>query len=300
VYTCPKALQARGTEAARVAHKSFGHRQKSSKNSLPYANRFCGWHGPRLRVSELGEFSIKSMTPRVFAWSAKCAALTLFAGAGLASTITYDFTMNTSSLLGTSGILDMQFNPGGNGPYDATGVATVSGFQTDGMLVAEDPYTTSFPGGGGELASGNVTGTLTAPVTFTAGPTSLLNEYAQQITFGTELSFQLTLSGQAVSSSICPASPPPGSTCSAPEFFIDFLDSTASTFLFTDDPTGSSPTGWIVGGVQESPNTSTMPFTSPGPGAGPSDLILSGLPEPGTYILLATGLFGLIVLKRRR
>jgi hypothetical protein len=232
------------------------------------------------------------------------AVLTLFANAALASTITYYFTMNTSSLSGTAGIIDMQFSEqeygsgGGTTAYNTDATATVSDFQTDGTLVAEDPYTTPYPGSLGFLASGDVTGTLTGPVVFTADGDGAVNDYAQQLTFGNQLSFQLILSGQGVTTPICPNTG--DVVCSSPAFVLDFLDSTGSSFLFSNDPSGSTPTGWIVGGVNVNLNTSTTPFTNLGPGNGPSDLTVSSVPEPGTLPMLATGLAALFAFARRR
>jgi len=222
------------------------------------------------------------------------AALALFSSTAFASTITYTFTMNTSSLSGTDGFIDMQFSEGSSA--SGTTLAVVSDFQTDGTLVVEDPYTTLFPGGVSLLATGNVSGTLAQPVTFTADGSAPINEYTQELTFGNQLSFLVTLSGQGLTSPTCLAGPP---YCY--QFVLDFLNSTGTGFLFTNDPTGSTPTGWIAGGVNVNNNASTTLFINPGPSNGPSDLtITSSVPEPATWWMLAGGLLGMIGLRRRR
>src|SRR5207302_1637757 len=89
---------------------------------------------------------------------------------------------DTSSVSGTNGFLDFQFNPGG---IAQGATAQMTGFATTGGSLI------GFPS-----ISGNVTGTLPGNVTFVNS--AALNEYFQDFKFGTNFSFVVTLSGPAV------------------------------------------------------------------------------------------------------
>lgn len=235
--------------------------------------------------------------------------LVLFAmcNAAKADPVTYLFNMNTSSLNGSSGYLDMQFSaPGGSGggstSYNTTAEATVSGFTTDGTLVSEDPYTTANPFGGTD-AYGHITGTLPGDVVFSVIGDGLTNEYSHPMTYGNELSFYLTLSGQGVTTQICPVTG--GTSCSLPGFLLDFYTATGE-YQFTNDPYSLTGDQWLIGGVNINQDTSTTPFLNPAAGGGPSDLTITPVaatPEPSGLVLASTGLAGLgvwlFVTKRR-
>jgi len=245
--------------------------------------------------------SIRSL--RVFCVTA-IAVFAPLSNVALADTVTYLFTMNTSSENGTTGFIDMQFSelsfPPGPGVYNTNATATVSNFQTDGTLAVEDPYTTPAPAGG-NLASGDVTGTLTNPVVFTVDGDGATNDYEQQITFGNQLSFDLTLEGQGVTTPICPGTA--GSECSFPDFILDFLNSGETGFLFSNDPSGSTPSGWVIGGVNVNADTSTSPFTNPGPDNGSSFLTISAVssvPEPSQFLVLTGAFIGIVAFACRR
>ena len=243
-----------------------------------------------------------TMLSRFLFVAASFAVLALFSNAAHANSITYLFTMNTSSLMNNTDtdFIDMQFSEAtftGPGAYNTNATATLSNFQTDGTLVNEDPYTTSSPFGG-FLAFGDVTGTLTNPVVFTADGDGATNDYSQQITFGSVISFDLTLSGQGVTTPICPGTG--GTECALPEFILDFIDATTSSFLFTNDPTGSTPTGWIIGGVNVNIDTTTTPFLNPGPSDSPSELTITMAPEPRETAIVAAAFIGMAALARRK
>lgn len=230
--------------------------------------------------------------------------------AGHASPITYHFTMNTSSLNGSSGYLDLQFSEPavvagpGQTAYNTTATATVQNFSTDGTLVSEDPYSSSNPFGGYD-AYGDVSGTLPNNVTFSVQGDGSTNEYSQPITFGNTLSFDALFAGQGVTTPICPVDTP-GAVCSQPTFLLDFYDANGN-FLFTGDPQGSG-TAWVIGGVNLNSDTSTSSFTNPGPnGVAPLVTIAESAPsavtpEPAAWLLSASGLvaIGLLQYKRRR
>ena len=109
-------------------------------------------------------------------------------GTARAGMVTYVVTADTSSLSGLSGYLDFQFNPNGAAPVAPnTTSATITAFTTDGVLGAPLP-----PIGD---ASG---GPLPLPVTIVNDDPGLTNDYTQGITFGTTLTFDVTLSGTDV------------------------------------------------------------------------------------------------------
>src|ERR1022692_336901 len=97
--------------------------------------------------------------------------LLCFAGLASASTITYDVTIDTSSIFGTAGSLDFNFNPG---PLITQAASLqILGFANDGTLT------------GSPALIGDVTGVLPSTLTFDNG--SGFNDYFEGFTFGTTL-----------------------------------------------------------------------------------------------------------------
>src|ERR1035441_9930218 len=112
------------------------------------------------------------------------------AGVVSADTITYGVTVNTSSISGTAGSLDFQFNPG---PLVSQAASLdIFSFASDGTLAAGACLA------GGPCLAGNVTGTLPGTVTFDNG--TGFNDYFQGFTFGSTLLFNVRLYGPAVNS----------------------------------------------------------------------------------------------------
>ncbi len=122
-----------------------------------------------------------------------CSAMLLSLSPALAAT-SYLVTLNTTLISGQNGFVDLQLNPLGAGSQAVT--ATITGFTTNGML-------TGVPGG-----SGPVTGALPGTVTMPSAPTPSL-DYFHGITFGTSISFVVTLSGPALDT---PTGMAPGTT----------------------------------------------------------------------------------------
>jgi hypothetical protein len=125
-----------------------------------------------------------------------------------AATITYNVTVDTSSVAGTAGSLDLNFNPGPLVVQPAS--LQISNFSTDGSV------------GSGAVLTGDVSGSLPSGLTFDNG--TAFNDYFGTFTYGSTLSFSLIFSGEALNA-------PDGMATSG---------STAALSMFSD-PGGSSP-----------------------------------------------------------
>ncbi|HTP67210.1 MAG TPA: NF038129 family PEP-CTERM protein [Geobacteraceae bacterium] len=102
-------------------------------------------------------------------------AIIMFAASSAFASLSYEVTVDTSSLNGQSGYLYLQYNPF-NG---ASSTATIANFATDGILGAQDTA---------DVVNGSaVSGMLAGPVTF--NNTNGVNDYLHAITFGNSLSF---------------------------------------------------------------------------------------------------------------
>src|ERR1039458_539466 len=136
------------------------------------------------------------------------AALSIFAAllmAQRAQADNFDITVNTSSLQGTSGYLDFQFNPG-NTPVDAAS-ATIMNFTTYGTLTAALPNI------------GDVSGALPGQVVI--NNTQVLNEYTQGFTYGSFFDVFVDLTIPTVS----------GTATGGSSFTLDAQDSNFNSLL---------------------------------------------------------------------
>ncbi len=121
--------------------------------------------------------------------------------------------INTSSLIGTSGTVDFQFNPS-NTPQVAT--AVMESFTTDGTL------------SGAATLTGDVARALPGNVTFD-NQTSF-NDYYQKFVFGSFIDFTVVFSGPAIDS-------PDGISLTSTDFYALLADSSGNPLL-TNDPNG--------------------------------------------------------------
>jgi hypothetical protein len=103
---------------------------------------------------------------------------------GAAGPVTYRVSVDTSALTGSAGFLDFQFNPGAL-PGSQTAQAAISQFQSPGGTL------------GSSSTSGNASGSLLGEVQL--GNANMLNELKQAFTFGNTLTFDVQLSGDALS-----------------------------------------------------------------------------------------------------
>jgi hypothetical protein len=195
------------------------------------------------------------------AWNPACADLV------------FQVSANTTAIQGTVGSFDLEFNPGGIGTLAAT--ATISNFSTNGTALSLN------------ATDGNVSGTL-LPGPLTINNTQGLNDLLENITFGTSIVFELTLSGPGVTS---PNSNLPGSS-----FGLSLYDSNFDPLLTTD------PAGTVLT-LNLNPNgsTSVENFPSDSSGGTPvanASLQATATPEPASILLLTSGVAGMGVYYR--
>lgn len=199
--------------------------------------------------------------------------LLLAAAPAQAASITYEVHVDTSELSGTQGYLNFQFNPGGLDALAAT--ATITGFNPfDATLFSP------------AMLTGDASGELPGDVTL--GNSGGFNDYFHQVTFGSQFSFFLTLTGDALS---------PGSTpLSGTAFSLLLFGADGFTPLLTLDPDGRlaslqiGPTGAV--GVETFGRAQ---------GGGPAATVteVTPVPEPTTLLLVASGAVA-IALRRRQ
>jgi hypothetical protein len=188
-------------------------------------------------------------------------AVMLFAASAAFASLSYDITVDTSSLLNTDGYLYFQYVP-----VNATAsTATVSSFGTDGTLGAQD-FT-------GVQNGGAVSGALPGTVTF--ANTNGVNDYNHAIHFGNTFNFSLLLNPTV-------GTPAGGS-------------STFSLSLFSD-PLGSNPLltsdGTLFTLSLMNDGTATSQVLA-------SQASVSPTPIPAAVYLFGSGLLGLVGIRRK-
>jgi hypothetical protein len=186
--------------------------------------------------------------------------------------ITYNVTIDTSSITGTAGSLDFNFNPGPLVTQFAQ--LQILNFTSDGALAGACPCTT-----------GDVTGQLPSTLSFDNG--TPFNDYFDDFTYGTTISFALSLYGPALDS-------PDGVSTSGSTFaFSMFSDAAGTMPVLTNDTTDGF--AFTVDVNLDGSTTVTNYSAQTGVvGAGSSSV-----PEPGTLALSVTGLACLAMIAQR-
>ncbi len=179
----------------------------------------------------------------------------------VAGAITYQVTVDTSAIDGTSGFLDFGFAPGND---SQAAVVTITGFSPAAALA------------GGPQVRGGASGTL--PGIVTLDNSTQFNDYFEGFTFGAALTFLLSFDGPALTA-------PDGTSTSESTFGFAMFDSTGSTPLLTSDPNGDT---FTVSVNLDGTTTPTTFLSSPQGGVPVASLV--PVPEPSTLVLLTLGL----------
>lgn len=188
-------------------------------------------------------------------------------GDAVAGPITYLVMANTSSVNGTTGYIDLQFDPGFQTTQSA--VVAVNSFATDGIM---NP--------GSVQVAGDVTGLL--PSSVTIGNSTQFNDYFEGLIFGDTVTFRLALSGPALTS-------PNGTALSGSTFGIGFYDSTGFNPILTTNVTDG-----FAGVINVNLDGTTTPIVFPlNDGVSISAISITAIPEPSSLWLVGVGILGL-------
>jgi hypothetical protein len=194
-------------------------------------------------------------------------ALTFAFASSAKASATYIVTVDTSSILGTAGSLDFNFDPGPNTAQDAS--LQILDFTTDGT-----------PAGSPEL-TGDVNGTLPGAITF--DNQTAFNDYFEDFTFGTTVTFEVYLYGPALDS-------PDGVSTSGSVFaFSMFSDAAGTAPVLTSDTTYGTAFTIDVNLDGTTSVTNNSPETS-----------IAAVPEPGSFALVSAAIVMYTVHRLRR
>jgi hypothetical protein len=191
----------------------------------------------------------------------------LLASTASAGSITYNVSVNTASISGTAGFIDLQFNQVNSPALSAT--ATIADF----FNTADFAFDNS-----GNFATSGVTGSFSSPPLVIPNDTDAANEFAQGVSsFGSAFGFSLTLSGDAIG----------GTDDFGSEFFVTLFDSVGGTLIGGSD-LGSVASILVNADGSVTAQSSDAASVSEAP----------SVPEPATW--MTGGLAALLVLARRK
>jgi hypothetical protein len=177
----------------------------------------------------------------------------------------YDVTLDTSAITGTSGFLDLQFNPG-TIPGAPGAQATISLFGGDAILHNV----------GAQNGTGDVTGALPGELVFQN--TTQFNDFFQEVTFGSSTSFRVTFSGVFLTAL----------SGDHTAFSVSLYDADGITPLLTADPSGALTIFDLAPGGAITPAIFN-----------PSVANVAAVPLPAAAVLFPTGLSLLAVAFHR-
>jgi hypothetical protein len=197
------------------------------------------------------------------------AACLILAGPASAD-ISYSVSVDTTSITGTTGSLDFNFNPGPLITQFA--LADLVDFSSDGLLA------------GSPVLTGDVSGgSLPSTVTFDNG--GALNDYFDGFTFGSNLMFVVRLYGPAISS-------PDGVSTSGSLFTLSMFSDAAGTVpVLTSDTTDGFA---VTLSVNLDGSTTPTNFSAH------TTLGQETVPEPGAILPVAAALAAVAVAARRK
>jgi hypothetical protein len=192
--------------------------------------------------------------------------------AASANPIIYHVTVGTSSISGTAGSLDFNFDPG---PFVTQSASLqLLDFTSDGTLAGACP-----------CGTGDISDQLPATVTFDNGTS--FNDYFDDFTFGTTLSFDVSLYGPALST-------PDGVSTSDSTFaFSMFSDAAGTIPALTTDTTD----GFAFTILVNLDGSTTVTNYSPQTGVSPQT---NAVPEPSGLILVGMGMTVILGVSRLR
>lgn len=200
------------------------------------------------------------------------AALAVFLSAGSAGAGSLMVTIDTSSIVGTTGNIDFEFNPGLNSQSATAQIVNFTGGTLQGSPTTFGPVLGALPG---SLSLSN-----SAP-----------NDYFQGILFGNTEEFLLSITGPAV------ASPDPSYT-STSVFGVALYDSSGTNPLLTTDPDG------FAGLATVNLDGTITPYGFPSAVGQASVVTFASVPEPGSWLSTLSGASALLaavgIARRRR
>jgi hypothetical protein len=226
--------------------------------------------------------------------AASAALFVLSSGAALADTVNYTVTVNTGSLNGTYGYIELQLQPGTLTPAPVN--ANVTALHGASLNPSDTTYppTGNFTGSldTNDLILLNYSGSSSSP---TFGPA----DYVEGINFtSNQITFNLSISGVG--------SATPAGTTSGTQFDLDFFDASGN-YLLTTDPGGNNPVTPVnpdpdyYAGVVDLDYQGNV--TTNGSAGGANDVTFGttlATPEPSFAVLSGLICVSLILVGRRR